>query len=60
MVSIPQLLRGTRGIQLHETVQNVCTNEGISPDPDLANYARPLKVTKAKRFFIKGALTHEL
>jgi hypothetical protein len=29
-------------------------NEGTSPDPDEVNYARPLKVTKAKRF-LKGS-----
>jgi hypothetical protein len=50
VVSIPQLLSGTSGVQPHETVQNDCTDEGTSPDPDGSQYARPLKVTKAKRF----------
>jgi hypothetical protein len=46
-VSIPQLLRGTSGVQPPETVQKDSANEGSSPDPDGVNYARPLKVTKA-------------
>jgi hypothetical protein len=31
-------------------VQKDSTNEGTSPDADGVNYARPLKVIKAKRF----------
>jgi hypothetical protein len=34
-----------------------CTNERTSPDPDGVNYARPLKVTKAKRFLKRGSYT---
>jgi hypothetical protein len=58
-VRIPQLLRGTSGIQPLKTVQKDCTNEGTSPAPDGVNYARPLKVTKAERF-LKRALMHVL
>jgi hypothetical protein len=50
VVSVPQLLRETSDIQPHKTFQEDCTNEGTSPDPDAVSYARPLKVTKAKRF----------
>jgi hypothetical protein len=55
-VGIPQLLRETSGIQPREKVQKDCTNEVTSPDPDEVNYARPLKVTKVKRFFKRGLL----
>jgi hypothetical protein len=55
VVSIPQLLRETSGIQPPETVQKDCTNEETSPDPDGISYARPLKVTKAERLFKKGS-----
>jgi hypothetical protein len=47
---IPQLLRGTSGIQPLKIVQKGNTNEGTSPDLNGVNYARPLKVTKTKRF----------
>jgi hypothetical protein len=50
VVNVPQLLRGTSGIQPPEIVQKDYTSEGTSPDPDRVNYARCLKVTKAKRF----------
>jgi hypothetical protein len=50
VVSIPQLLEGTSGIQPPKIVQKDCTNEGTSPDPDGVNYAKPLKVTKIERF----------
>jgi hypothetical protein len=40
-------------------IQKDYTNEGTSPDLDRVNYARSLKVTKAKIFF-KGALTYVL
>jgi hypothetical protein len=56
VVSIPQLLRGTSGIQPPKTFQKDCTNEGTSPDPDGVNYARPLKATKAERF--KKGVSH--
>jgi hypothetical protein len=56
VVSVPQLLTRTSGIEPPETVQNDYTNEGISPKLDKVNYDRPLKVTKAKRF-LKGSLT---
>jgi hypothetical protein len=50
VVGIPQLLRGTSGFQPPKTVQKDYTNEGSCPDLHGVNYARPLKVTKAKRF----------
>jgi hypothetical protein len=50
VVGIPQLLTGTSGVQSPKTVQKGYTNEGTSPDPNAVNYARPLKVTKVKRF----------
>jgi hypothetical protein len=59
VISVPQLLRGTSGIQPPQTVQKDYTNEGTSSDSDGVNYARSLKVTKAERFF-KGALRHVL
>jgi hypothetical protein len=54
VVSIPQLLRETSGIQPHEIVQKDCTDEGTSPAADGVSYARSVKVTKAKRFFKRG------
>jgi hypothetical protein len=56
VVSVPQLLRGTSGIQPPETVQKDCKNEVISPDADGVNYARLLKVAKVKRFLKRGLL----
>jgi hypothetical protein len=50
MVSVPQLLGGTSGIQQPKTAQKRCTNERTSPDVHGVNYARPLKVTKVERF----------
>jgi hypothetical protein len=55
MVSVLKLLRGTSGIQPPKTVQKDCTNKDTSPDPDGISYARPLKVTKANRFFLRGS-----
>jgi hypothetical protein len=50
MVSIPQLLRGTSGVQSPKTVQKDYANEGTSPDLNGINYIRALKENKAKRF----------
>jgi hypothetical protein len=44
---IPQLLRGTSGVQPPKTVQEACTNEDTSPGPD---GVRHLKVTKVERW----------
>jgi hypothetical protein len=49
-IIIPHLLKGTIGIQPPKTVQKDYTSKEISTDPDGVNYARLLKVTKAKRF----------
>jgi hypothetical protein len=56
-VGIPQLPRGSSGVQPPKTFQKDSTNEGTSPDLDRVNYTRPLKVTIAERFFFKGAFT---
>jgi hypothetical protein len=59
VVGVHQLLRRTSGIQPPETIQKDCTNWGTSPDLNEVSYARPLKVTKAKRF-LKRAIMHVL
>jgi hypothetical protein len=41
----------------HPEQFKTCANERTSLDPDRVNYARPLKVTKAERFY-KGGLLH--
>jgi hypothetical protein len=41
------------GVHPHKTVQKDCTNEETFPDG--ISYARPLKVTKVKRFFKEGS-----
>jgi hypothetical protein len=50
VVSIPQLLKGTSGVQPSKTTQKDCIDEETSPDEDGVNYATPSKVTKAERF----------
>jgi hypothetical protein len=56
----PQLLRETHGIQPHKTVQKDYINERPSPGPDGVNYARPLKVTKAKKFLKRDSYAYPL
>jgi hypothetical protein len=57
-VSVPQLLRGTSGIQPPTTVEQDCTNEGTPSGPQGASYFRPLKVTKTKRVLKRGSYTY--
>jgi hypothetical protein len=59
VVGLLQLLRGTGGVLPPKLVQKEYTNEVTSPDPDGVNYARLLRITKAKRFY-KRAVMHLL
>jgi hypothetical protein len=55
-------LKKPSGVQPPETVQKDYANEVTFPDSDGVNYDRPLKVTKAERFYkgLWGVLTHVL
>jgi hypothetical protein len=49
-VSVTELLKEIIGVLPCETVQKDSTNDRTTADPEGVNSARPLKVSKVKRF----------